>query len=88
MPVYEYLCDACGPFDELRPLAAFAQPCECPVCGAMAGRNLVSAPALGGSALGGSAGAPPSPGAGFTKHAGGCGCCAPRRGLRADAVGR
>lgn len=85
MPVYEYVCDRCGPFEELRPIAAFDQPCPCPECGLSAGRNLVSAPALGG---GGAVAPGPAGGFAATRHAGGCGCCAPRRGLKAEAVAR
>jgi putative FmdB family regulatory protein len=80
MPTYEYRCDACGRFAAMAPLAAFALPQPCPVCGAAAPRELVSAPALGGGAVPvRAAGAAP-------RHAAACGCCAPRRPLRAEAV--
>jgi putative FmdB family regulatory protein len=81
MPLYEYICEDCGPFAAMRPMAAFAEPCACPDCGAAAPRNLLASPALGGSAP--PAGATPPARA----HAGGCACCKPARGLRADAVG-
>jgi putative FmdB family regulatory protein len=82
MPLYEYVCDACGPFAAMRPLAAFAEPCACPDCGAAAPRDLLASPALGGGATTpGAASAPKT-------HVGGCACCKPRRGLRADGVGR
>jgi putative FmdB family regulatory protein len=82
MPLYEYVCDACGPFAAMRPLSAFAAPCECPDCGAAAPRNLLASPALGGS------GAPAAaPAAASPSHAAACACCRPSRGLRADAVG-
>jgi putative FmdB family regulatory protein len=79
MPLYEYVCDSCGRFAAMRPLASFAEPCACPDCGAASPRNLLASPALGGSpALVAAA----SPG---RSHAGGCACCKPR-GLRAESV--
>jgi putative FmdB family regulatory protein len=81
MPNYEYACADCGPFVAFRPMAEFAAPSPCPVCGAPAGRNLLSSPALGGAP------AKPAPAGPVTRHMGGCGCCAPRRSLRAEAVG-
>ncbi len=44
MPVYEYLCDACGPFTEMRPMAECDRPCECPNCAAVAPRAILTAP--------------------------------------------
>lgn len=32
MPLYEFRCDACGPFQELRPMQAASEPARCPVC--------------------------------------------------------
>lgn len=49
MPVYEYHCDAHGPFDALRPLAAYAEPCPCPACAQPARRILLTAPRLASS---------------------------------------
>jgi len=81
MPLYEYSCDACGPFAAMRPLAAFADPCHCPDCGTASPRNLLASPALGGSG-------PPMAAASGKNHFGGCACCKPpARGLRADAAG-
>lgn len=82
MPLYEYVCEACGPFAAMRPLAAFDAPCDCPDCGAASPRNLLASPALGGNG-----GAAPAAG-GARAHPGACACCKPARGgLRADAVG-
>ena len=47
MPVYDYACDACGPFTVLRPMEEFREPCICPSCGASAPRAFLTAPALG-----------------------------------------
>lgn len=43
MPRYRYACARCGAFDEMRPLEAYAEPCACPECGAMAPRELAVA---------------------------------------------
>lgn len=47
MPVYEYHCEAHGTFQVLRPMSAYADPCECPHCGASCPRVLATAPSLG-----------------------------------------
>ena len=44
MPVYEYRCDACGPFTQMRPMAEYEQPTPCPACGAAAPRVILTAP--------------------------------------------
>jgi putative FmdB family regulatory protein len=46
MPEYDYLCAACGPFSETRPMAAYAEPQSCPGCGEAAPRALLTTPAL------------------------------------------
>lgn len=45
MPVYEFVCENCGPFEVLRPLEEAGEPSRCPVCGALASR-VFSAPLL------------------------------------------
>lgn len=47
MPEYDYLCNECGPFSEIRPMAAYADPQPCPGCGKDAPRALLTMPALG-----------------------------------------
>ena len=32
MPVYEYLCNDCGPFTDMRPMAECDAPQDCPQC--------------------------------------------------------
>ena len=32
MPVYEYLCNDCGPFTDMRPMAECDYPQDCPQC--------------------------------------------------------
>ncbi|MFZ5931934.1 MAG: FmdB family zinc ribbon protein [Pseudomonadota bacterium] len=40
MPVYDYLCDVCGPFTAMRPMAEYETPQTCPECSADAPRSL------------------------------------------------
>jgi putative FmdB family regulatory protein len=44
MPVYEYLCDDCGPFKDLRPMAECDDPQACPQCEVLAPRVILTAP--------------------------------------------
>ena len=53
MPIYEYECEACGPFAHGRPMAESTLPSACPTCAASAPRVL-SATAIA-SGRGGSA---------------------------------
>ena len=46
MPVYEYLCDECGPFTYMRPIAECDDPQNCPRCGASAPRVILTAPSF------------------------------------------
>ncbi|MCX8999883.1 zinc ribbon domain-containing protein [Rhizobiaceae bacterium BDR2-2] len=46
MPYYDYRCDTCGDFTELRPMSQCAEPGDCPHCGASAARVILSAPAF------------------------------------------
>jgi putative FmdB family regulatory protein len=46
MPVYEYLCNDCGPFTAIRPMAEHADPQPCPDCHTPAPRVLMTAPHL------------------------------------------
>jgi putative FmdB family regulatory protein len=48
MPVYEYKCTACGIFENMAPMQAFADPCDCPDCGQSAPRVLFSVPHISG----------------------------------------
>ena len=82
MPVYEYLCPACGPFTDMRPMSAYAAPCDCPDCGTSAERAFFTVPAvLGMDSANRIAHAtkeksrhePTKSASG--KHAPGCGCC-------------
>ena len=44
MPVYEYLCNDCGPFTAMRPMAECELPQDCPACQSEAPRVLLTAP--------------------------------------------
>jgi putative FmdB family regulatory protein len=44
MPVYEYLCEACGPFTDMRPMAECDAPQDCPQCSRSAPRVILTAP--------------------------------------------
>ena len=44
MPVYEYLCNDCGPFTDMRPMAECDDPQECPQCEESAPRVILTAP--------------------------------------------
>lgn len=48
MPVYDYLCQSCGPITALRPMSAHADPIDCPVCRQEAPRALLQAPHMSG----------------------------------------
>ncbi|MCJ2028833.1 zinc ribbon domain-containing protein [Methylobacterium sp. J-043] len=81
MPIYDYACDACGPFTAMRPMAQFRDPCACPECGDAVARTFLSAPAIvGGNAGGRLAFAATEPSATHSGgapavHPAGCGCC-------------
>lgn len=80
MPLYEFWCEAHGLFEALRPMAAYAEPCACPDCGAAAPRVLATAPRLGAAdrgtmkAHGINERAADSPKR-LSDHGPGCGCC-------------
>ena len=84
MPVYEYLCNTCGGFAAMRPMAQAALGHACPDCGVEAPRAMLSAPAFAGRDRAGriardinerSAHAPKESGKTEPhKHSAGCGC--------------
>jgi putative FmdB family regulatory protein len=88
MPVYEYLCDECGPFTAMRPMAECELPHGCPDCGGQAPRVILTAPHL--SSLSAerrlaharnerSAHAPQALSALKESHPSGCACCVGKR---------
>lgn len=46
MPVYDYDCPQCGPFEALVPMSRCADPCACPACASSAPRVLLTAPGI------------------------------------------
>ncbi len=46
MPLYEYACHACGPFEAWATVDKAADPCQCPDCHGI-GIRQVAAPMLG-----------------------------------------
>ena len=44
MPVYEYLCNECGPFKDMRPMSECDDPQACPRCETSAPRVILTAP--------------------------------------------
>jgi putative FmdB family regulatory protein len=44
MPVYDYLCDRCGPFTETKPMAESDLRQKCPTCRRKAPRAFLTAP--------------------------------------------
>ena len=84
MPVYDYACEACGPFTVLRPMAQFKDPHACPDCGDACQRAFLTAPNLASMDAGRrkafatnerSAHAPRK----SSGHGAGCGCCSGTR---------
>ena|SRR5581483_12479952 len=45
MPLYEFLCASCGPFEDWLPLSEHDRPAPCPSCHAVA-RRVISPPNL------------------------------------------
>jgi putative FmdB family regulatory protein len=92
MPTYGYACAACGPFELVRPMAEYAQPQACPVCGEPAARAMLTVPALAGMDAGRRASyalnerSANAPQRSAGRHPAACGCCSPRKSLRAEAV--
>lgn len=44
MPYYDYQCENCGPFTEVRPMVQSADPCDCPQCSTPSPRAFLSTP--------------------------------------------
>jgi putative FmdB family regulatory protein len=91
MPIYDYLCGECGPFSESKPMSAFKDPCDCPVCGQSSERAILQAPFIAGmdstkrksiSVNERSANEPRS----SASHGSSCGCCKPLSNKTAKAA--
>jgi putative FmdB family regulatory protein len=94
MPEYDYLCEQCGPFSEVRPMAMYAAPQPCPGCGAAAPRALLTMPALGmmdagrrvAHATNERSAHAPAVSSRTGRHPAGCGCCSGSRTAASGAV--
>lgn len=85
MPAYQYLCDACGYFELIRPMSQSGQDTHCPDCSSMASRIIASAPFIGAgsnrgiiaSSINERAQHEPAVSSQIEKprHGPGCGCC-------------
>ncbi len=84
MPVYEYLCNDCGPFTDMRPMAECDDPQDCPRCETESPRVILTAPAFfcmpsdkrkAIATNERSANAPKTLGEYKASHGPGCGCC-------------
>jgi putative FmdB family regulatory protein len=84
MPVYEYLCEGCGPFTNMRPMSEFEEPDLCPDCGRVSPRVILTAPRfsclpadrrIAHSVNERSAHAPRTLDQYKASHGPGCGCC-------------
>jgi putative FmdB family regulatory protein len=84
MPVYEYLCNDCGPFTDMRPMAECDAPQDCPQCAVEASRVILTAPNFfcmpsdrrkAHATNERSANAPKTVGEYKASHGPGCGCC-------------
>jgi len=97
MPIYDFHCEACGPFVAMRAIAERDRPAPCPACGTIGARRL-TAPAL--ALMAGdrrtahatnerAAHAPRQSGEGGSggRHRPGCGCCSGGRATLAGASG-
>ena len=80
MPVYEYRCAGCGPFEAIDSMSRCAEPNACPACGVLAPRVMLTAPnvsfvssamRIGHATNERSADAPKR----TSTHGPGCGCC-------------
>lgn len=84
MPTYEYLCEDCGPFTEMRPMVESDLPHDCPHCGETAPRAFLTAPYMSGLSAERrlayatnerSAHAPKTSSSMGKSHGAGCSCC-------------
>ena len=99
MPVYEYMCEACGPFTMMRPMSDYEKPCACPDCEDMAPRVMLTAPRFSSMSVDlklahatneRSADKPHTLSGLKRQHGSGCSCCSgtPRQSGRKTARGK
>jgi putative FmdB family regulatory protein len=96
MPVYDYGCQACGPFSLTRPMIEYAMPQQCPDCGAAAPRVMLTVPSIAGMspsrraahAVNERSANEPRLTSASGAHRPGCQCCAPTRRAAAPAAAK
>ncbi len=75
MPMYSYVCERCGPFSEIRPMAEFQEEVACPTCDKLCSRSM-SLPFLNARRLDRSPRMTcEEPAAPRKRHASSCPCC-------------
>lgn len=74
MPIYNYRCEQCGVFDQMRRVAMRDEPTPCPECGAASAREQNGLPVL---LTRGEDVVTSGEGAYLGRHAGSCLCCVP-----------
>src|SRR5690348_6129291 len=91
MPVYDYLCNDCGPFTDLRPMAECDDAQACPRCDSQSPRVILAAPNFfcmpaekrkAHAANERSRHAPKTLAEYKAAHAPGCGCCSGKKPSR------
>jgi putative FmdB family regulatory protein len=92
MPVYEYLCEGCGPFTLMRSMSEYEQPADCPLCQESAPRVMLTAPycstASPQTRLAQAANERSAGGRSSDAHGASCGCCTSSRFSRAAKRGK
>jgi putative FmdB family regulatory protein len=94
MPVYEYLCEGCGPFTLMRSMSEYELPADCPLCQTSAPRVMLTAPYCSTvspqtriAQVANERGAGSRSSAGDA-HGGSCSCCTTSRFTRAAKRGK
>ena len=94
MPVYEYLCNDCGPFTDMRPMAECDAPQDCPRCEVESPRVMLTAPTFfcmpsdkrkAHATNERSSNAPKTSAEYKATHGPGCGCCSSKKPARLTA---
>lgn len=84
MPTYDYMCNECGSFTGMRPMAESDLPHDCPHCGETAPRAFLTAPYMSGlsserrmahATNERSAHAPETTSSSGKRHSSSCSCC-------------
>ena len=93
MPIYDYECSSCGTFTAFRSMVDYAQPAHCDICGGVAPRAILNAPAIAGMdpsvrrGLAVNERSRHEPRRSSGVHPSGCGCCSTGKRTSAAAAG-